>query len=179
VQRRNIVRRVGLTARGSRIAHAWGCALSAGLLAFAPAVLATDAAVARAAPDFVLKATDGRNLRLSEYRGDPVVVTFWSSGCGQCRTVLAELDRVAAPASSVLGVSLDGDAQRAASVADSLHLRFPNLVDARQSVARQYDVATLPLTLLIDAQGAVRASWSGKPPPAAELDQRLAALRKE
>jgi peroxiredoxin len=94
--------------------------------------------------------------------------------------VLAELGRVAAPGTSVLGVSLDGETQRAASVADSLQLQFPNLVDTRQSVARQYDVASLPLTLLIDAQGTVRATWDGKQPPTAtEIDQRLAALRKE
>jgi peroxiredoxin len=168
-----LVRRVGLTARGFVIVGLVACAAGAGVRARA------DGAPAAVAPDFALKATDGRNLRLSEYRGEPLVLTFWASGCGDCRTALAELSRVASPAESVLGVSLDGDARRAASVAGSLDLGFPNVVDTRQAVARQYDVETLPYTLLIDAQGAVRDRWEGKPPSAAELDRRLADLRQE
>jgi peroxiredoxin len=174
VQRRNFLRRVGLTARGSAIVCLLACVAGAGAHA-----RADGAPVAVPAPDFALKATDGRNLRLSEYRGAPLVLSFWASGCGECRTVLGELARIQAPAESVLGVSLDSDARRAASVAGSLDLTFPNVVDTRQAVARQYDVETLPYTLLIDAQGAVRTRWAGKPPSAAELERRLAELRQE
>ena len=56
----------------------------AGLLIF-PIVSDARPAPGSAAPDFVLKATDGRNLRLSEYRGDVVVLAFWASWCGNCQ----------------------------------------------------------------------------------------------
>ncbi|HET9694603.1 MAG TPA: TlpA disulfide reductase family protein [Steroidobacteraceae bacterium] len=137
-------------------------------------------AVPPLAADFVLKATDGRNLRLSEFRGDPVIVTFWGSWCGECRENLVTLDDVAARTSTpVLGVNLDGSAERAASVATSLELRIPTLVDARQVVARAYDVSRLPLTLLIDRDGAVRATWDGVPVPGDDLGRRLDSLRQE
>jgi len=132
------------------------------------------------APDFALKATDGRNLRLSEFRGDPVILTFWGSWCGECRQALVALDDVATHTSTpVLGVSLDGGEERASSVATSLGLHFPTLIDARQAVARSYDVSRLPLTLLIDRDGAVRAAWDGVPVPADELTRRLDLLRQE
>jgi hypothetical protein len=46
-------------------------------------------------------------------------------------------------------------------------------------VARSYDVAKLPLTLLIDADGTIRASWSGAVPNLAELDSQLKRLRQD
>ncbi len=131
------------------------------------------------APDFALKGIDGRNLRLSEYRGEPVVVYFWASWCGPCRESVAALDALARGSGTpVLGVSLDS-ADRAAAVAGSLHLATPTLVDAQQSVAQTYDVAKLPLTLLLDAEGHVRASWSGVPADLSELTPQLERLRQD
>jgi peroxiredoxin len=145
----------------------------------APAGAAAQAATP-AAPDFVLKATDGRNLRLSEFRGDTVVLTFWSSGCGPCRTSLTSLDEVSRKTgTSALGVSLDASPERVASVAAALQLSFPSLVDGRQQVARAYDVAKLPLTLLIDRRGVVRASWSGESVSPAALSAAIASLAQE
>jgi len=129
------------------------------------------------APDFTLKSTDGRNLRLSEYRGDVVVLTFWASWCGPCRAALAELNsRSAQPGgnrTTILGVNLDGDAGRAESIARSLGLTFPTLVDARQAVGRLYEVEKLPFTVLVDRDGVVRATWSAATVPPSELERRI------
>jgi peroxiredoxin len=132
------------------------------------------------APDFALKGIDGRNLRLSEYRGEPLILHFWASWCGPCRESAASLDRFGvATVTPVLGVNLDGTAERASAVAQSLHLQSPTLVDSQQAVARTYDVAKLPLTLLIDADGTIRAAWSGVVPNLSELDPHLKRLRQD
>jgi peroxiredoxin len=131
------------------------------------------------APDFALKGIDGRNLRLSEYRGEPLVLHFWAGWCGPCRESVPVLDALGRSSGTpVLGINLDG-ADRAAAVADSLHLTTPTLVDAQQSVARTYDVTKLPLTLLLDAEGHVRASWSGVPADLSELNTQLERLRQD
>ena len=150
------------------------------LTAVAPVGRTAALAESRVAPDFALKSTDGRNLRLSEYRGDPVVLTFWGSWCGPCREALVTLEAIARETGTpVLGVNLDGSADRAAAIVRSIDLTFPNLVDGQQSVARAYDVAKLPLTLLLDREGVVQASWSGAPVDRAELIRRLETLRDE
>jgi peroxiredoxin len=133
------------------------------------------------APDFVLKSVDGHNLRLSEYRGDTVVLSFWASWCGPCRETLSQLNTIAnapgADAPVLLGINLDGDASRAASVADSLRLSFPTLVDSKQSVGRLYDVEKLPLVLLIDRDGRVRGTLAGDAASVTELTRQIKELQ--
>ena len=135
------------------------------------------------APDFVLKGVDGKNLRLSEYRGDTVVLSFWASWCGPCREALLQLNTLAtesgtAGAPVVLSVNLGDNADRAAAVAASMHLKFPTLVDAKQTVGRLYDVEKLPLTLLVDADGRVRGAWAGDTNPMPELTRQIKELQR-
>ena len=67
------------------------------------------------APDFVLKSLSGKNLRLSEYRGDVVMLSFWATWCGDCRAQLDELgamrDRYQDAGVELLAVSLDQNAR--------------------------------------------------------------------
>ncbi|RPI12571.1 MAG: TlpA family protein disulfide reductase [Lysobacterales bacterium] len=169
--------RARLTALVQTLALA--AAVIAGMAAF-PLFARAAPGPSTVAPDFALKDLAGRNVRLSEQRGDLVVLTFWGSWCGPCREALTTTDAVVAQAGEgsavALNVNLDGDAGRAGSVAGSLGLEQLTLVDARQSVARLYDVDHLPLTLLIDREGAVVASWEREPVAAAELARHLKEL---
>ena len=112
------------------------------------------------APDFTLRAAAGSNVRLSEHRGEVVVVSFWSSRCTPCRAQLAALDRsyhtYASAGLAVYGVGVDDEPERASGFARSVAVSFAMLLDPSKTVSRSYQVDNLPMTVLIDRGGTVR-----------------------
>ena len=112
------------------------------------------------APDFALKSITGENLRLSEFRGEVVMINFWATWCGPCRQEMPLLDelyqRYQKVGFQLLGVNIDDDQRSAAKMVRVLGVRFPVLLDERKDVSRLYDVDAMPATLLIDRTGIVR-----------------------
>jgi peroxiredoxin len=112
------------------------------------------------AADFALRSVAGTNVRLSEYRGDVVLLSFWGSRCGQCLPQLAALDRLQSTYGSAglvtLGVNVDDDQAAARDFANGRHLGFALLLDPAKSVARTYRVDALPMVMLVDRAGVVR-----------------------
>ena len=112
------------------------------------------------APDFALRTIGGPNVRLSEQRGEVVVVAFWSSRCGPCRAHLKELDTLHAGLKDqgliVYAVNVDDDIRAAREFAAGLSLKIPFLLDPGKGVARAYRVDSLPMMFMIDRLGIVR-----------------------
>jgi peroxiredoxin len=127
---------------------------------YGAAALPVAVAATPPAPDFVLPAAVGGNVRLSEYRGQPVMLSFWSSRCGLCGAQLVALDRYYATYRSaglvVLGISVEDDAQRALDYAHAHPTSFPMLLDRTKGVSRAFGIERLPTTILLDRGGVVR-----------------------
>ena len=127
--------------------------------AAAPTLVGTDA------PDFVLKAMDGRNLRMSEFRGQVVLVNFWARWAGDSRQEMPALDRINTTYSRaglvVLGVSVDEDLARAREFADAMKVSYPIMFDTGSNIGRDYRLQTMPMTILVDRAGIVRYSNVG------------------
>src|SRR5271165_2384654 len=96
----------------------FGAATAGASLAAAPTM------VGKAAPDFVLRGLDGRNLRLSEFRGQVVLVNFWARWAGDSRQEMAALDRINTTYQRaglvVMGVSVDEDLRRGRDFASAM-----------------------------------------------------------
>jgi peroxiredoxin len=114
----------------------------------------------RPAPDFALRATSGSNFRLSEYRGEVVMLVFWGSRCGQCAPQLSSLSRLVntyhSAGLAALAVNVDDDQRAAAEYAVTHPVSFPVLLDPAKGVARDYRVDNLPMLLLVDRAGVIR-----------------------
>jgi peroxiredoxin len=133
--------------------------LTASAMAAAPTLLGKDA------PDFVLKGLDGRNLRLSEFRGQVVLLNFWARWAGDSRQEMPALDRINTTYSRaglvVLGVSIDEDLARAHEFAGAMKVSYPLLFDTGSDIGRDYLLQKMPMTILVDRAGVVRYSNVG------------------
>src|SRR5262245_36076366 len=128
-----------------------GAALALVLMgAVAGSVSAATQLLGSEAPDFVLKSLAGKNLRLSEYRGEVVMLSFWATWCGDCRAQLEQLgamrDRYQDAGIELLAVSLDQSARQAGEVTAAA--TYPVLHDAAGEVGRMYDVQKMPVMVL-------------------------------
>lgn len=136
-----------------------------GLMALMSVVAAATNLTGQIAPDFALRSSDGTNLRLSEFRGEVVMINFWATWCGPCRQEMPLLDELYGRYQKVgfqlLGVNLDDDQRRAEKMAQKLGVNFPVLFDESKDVSRMYEVNAMPVTVLIDRSGVVRYTHYG------------------
>jgi peroxiredoxin len=146
-----------------------GCVILSAVLTASFLIASSRAAaptlVGKEAPDFVLKAMDGRNLRMSEFRGQVVLVNFWARWAGDSRQEMPALDRINTTYSRaglvVLGVSIDEDLARAREFAGAMKVSYPLMFDTGSSIGRDYLLEKMPMTILVDRAGVVRYSNAG------------------
>jgi peroxiredoxin len=117
------------------------------------------------APDFTLSDASARPVTLSDYRGTVVSLNFWATWCLPCRTEIpwfVEFQQAyGGRGFAVLGVSLDDDGwQSVKPYIESKHVNYP-VMTGSEEVAAQFGVASLPVTVLIDASGRIVSTHSG------------------
>jgi thiol-disulfide isomerase/thioredoxin len=126
-------------------------------------VLAPDTAgrVGSTAPDFLWLQPSGDSTRLTALRGTPVVLNFWATWCGPCRSEMPRLEQAARdnPGVAFYEIDLNEDGGKVRGFFDSLEIEhLVPLVDVGSSVARAYGLGQgVPTSFFIDGGGVVRA----------------------
>lgn len=113
------------------------------------------------APNFELSTLDGETHQLSDYRGQVVVVDFWSAECPVSNEYDAYFNRFVErfDGEDVMLLAIDSNAYDDATIADALaerDLHFPVLRDAGNKIADVYDATTTPHVFVVDQEGMLR-----------------------
>ena len=117
------------------------------------------------AANFTLKSRSGKNIKLSELRGEVVMLNFWASWCGPCRKEMPLLEKIHKKYKrlgfTLLGVNVEENSSDAKNYLKDVKVTFPILFDRTQKTSKLYDVSAMPTTILIDRNGNKRFIHKG------------------
>jgi thiol-disulfide isomerase/thioredoxin len=143
------------------------CTLAA--LSASPAGFAVPAAApVRAAPDFTLTLSDGKKVSLAQLRGQVVMINFWASWCGPCRTEMPLLDamykKYKALGFTLVAVNVEPNSKEAQAFLRDVPVSFPIAFDNDSKLTQLFDVQGMPSSVIIDRRGNARVVHKGYRP---------------
>lgn len=119
------------------------------------------------APDFVLKDINGKEVRLSDFRGKVVLLNFWATWCDVCINEMDSLNKAYQNMKEkgfvVVAISIDRSEKVVKEFARHKGLNFPVLMDPEKEVYfDKYAIFGLPTSFLIDKKGYIRERYIGE-----------------
>ncbi|HLO29510.1 MAG TPA: TlpA disulfide reductase family protein [Anaerolineales bacterium] len=136
------------------------------------------------APDFELKTTTGESVRLSDLRGQAVLVNLWATWCPPCRAEMKTIEKVYREYKDkglmVLAVNMtyQDDPLAVAPFVTDQGLNFPILLDETGTMASDYQLHSLPSSFFIRRDGRIGEVVIGGPMSEALLRTRLENILK-
>jgi peroxiredoxin len=131
------------------------------------------------APDFEAQTLSGETIRLSDYRGQVVILNFWFTTCGPCLREMPDLqaayDAYGEDGFTVLAINRQDPADEVRAFMDDLALSLPVVMDPDGSLQRRFNIAGYPSSYVLDPQGVIiDANYRGALTP----DQIEALIRE-
>lgn len=113
-----------------------------------------------AAPDFTVYDGEGNACKLSDFRGTPVILNFWASWCGPCKSEMPDFEEKYQEYGEQIQFLLvnltDGSQETVTSASEFIAQQgytFPVFYDTDMDAASKYGVSAVPVTYFIDAEG--------------------------
>lgn len=121
-------------------------------------------AVGADAPDFTLQSMEGKEVKLSDFKGKKVYLKFWASWCGPCKKSMPELMELAANEDrsfeilTVIAPGLQGEKtvdQFPKWFEEQGYKDIPVLYDTTAAIFQAYQIRSIPTEYLIDSNGKI------------------------
>jgi len=112
-----------------------------------------------AAPDFAVQALDGKPLKLSDTTGKVVLLNFWATWCGPCRTEIPDLivlQKKYKDSLQIISLLVDvDDVEDAKKFVQSAGINYPVALATTDIRLKYGGVSALPTLFVLDAQGRI------------------------
>ncbi len=150
----------------------------------APQTVSVSGGLARVggrAPNFVSSDLNGKKVSLADFKGRPLLLTFWATWCTVCREELPALqqiqDRYQSTGFTVLAINYkETDNHRLMQYLSGLHVTLEAVIDPEGTIAAAYGVERgLPVNVLLDRAGTVVQVIVGEV-PSATLESAVAQI---
>jgi thiol-disulfide isomerase/thioredoxin len=142
------------TRRAASLLLCLAAAASAG-----PADVSRTVQVGGTLPDATLHGLNGPPRRLSEFRGEPLIINVWASWCGPCREEMASLERLAwrdrGRRFAIIGISTDDRVDQAQGLLKKSNATISQFIDMDLQMETMLGASRLPLTVLVGADGRI------------------------
>ncbi|MDX1696215.1 MAG: TlpA disulfide reductase family protein [Ketobacteraceae bacterium] len=151
-------------------------------LAFSQGAMA--AKVGQQAPEITLPDRNGKTVKLSDFRGQVVMVNFWASWCQPCRTEMPLIEDLYQKFKKigfvVLAVNVDEEPENGKKMLKEVPVSFPVVFDSKNQMIEKYGVQAMPSTYMVDRKGVIREVHRGyKPGDEADYEQYIRKLLRE
>jgi cytochrome c biogenesis protein CcmG/thiol:disulfide interchange protein DsbE len=136
------------------------------------------------APDFELKTLTGETIKLSDLRGQAVLINLWATWCPPCREEMPTLEKMYNEYKEqglvILGVNMtyQDDPQAVLPFVQKYELTFPILLDETGRVGNAYQLKSLPSSYFIKRDGMINEVVIGGPMTEALLRTRIESILK-
>ena len=136
------------------------------------------------APDFELKTPKGESIRLSDLRGQAVMINLWATWCPPCRAEMKSIEKVYQEYKdqnfTVLAVNMtyQDDPLSIMPFVNEQGLTFPILLDETGEMANAYQLRSLPSSYFVKRDGMINEVVIGGPMSEALLRTRIEAILK-
>lgn len=121
--------------------------------------------VGNAAPKLEGEMLSGETFKLSDMKGEVVVLDFWASWCGPCMKTMPAVDaavsEVGGGKAKLYAVNLEEPAERAQAALVRLNLQTPVVLDSDGVAAQRFQATAIPQTVIVDRKGVVRYVFVG------------------
>jgi peroxiredoxin len=112
-----------------------------------------------AAPDFVLKDLNDKEVKLSDYRGKVVLLNFSTTWCPHCRTIIPYLKELYEKYKDkdfvILNIDIQESKKRVSAFAAKFEIPYKVLLDTDAEVAMLYEIVGVPNLILVNREGII------------------------